>query len=649
MRFCPNCGMEQEETSLSCSNCGFQFDEQGEAKTEPEKKEGAEQNGENYLPREVVPGEVVDTKDLEEQKFDTDSSYVEQPVKKNRKSLFIVIGIVVIVLAAIAAMFFMFRNKGGGAEEETNDARFYHDSDGTAYFVHKQGEVVQIKGDAILGNCSIDKSRYVTLETDGTLFSYDKKGENKEKIAEEVSSIEMVTKDGVLYCTNETLKLSVEDVLQDIADHYKNVIDYDGVEEIFNKVYEDGTVEDAKDMYEELLEEPYDDEKSTDKLYKYFFKTKETVEIGIGQFDYADNSLSVLFADETGIYTLGEMEKEKKKVTSIDNLKDIELLTVSKDGSFGVWTVAESLGELVIYSVENGEKEKIGEMELNDTDHYYSYAHLINNDTEAIIYNSDSEKMYRKKIGEESVSISLGGTAAIGGVFTINNSISKDKDTIDGIYVDVKNDDYEDSLYYIDEKGEREKIISNVMSIEYIKNGKVMYIDQDRNLYVADLGTKEAENVTKIASEVRRGSISNSGEKVYFTKNYNDEDRTYDLYSYDLKSKDADAEKIAEEIGGYNMSEDGSKVAYITDMSTISGNSYSRVGTLYYKEDGKEPVKIKSDVYAILSKGIEGYIDDPGLLFLRYKETNKDKDILYELAYYDGSDCKVIVPEVVQK
>lgn len=133
-----------------------------------------------------------------------------------------------------------------------------------------------------------------------------------------------------------------------------------------------------------------------------------------------------------------------------------------------------------------------------------------------------------------------------------------------------------------DEKGIR--LVTGVTDFQASPNGDfVLYQKHDR-LYISDL--KEERS---IASNVTNFTLSSDMKKVIFKKNY-------DLYVCGLGEKDQ-PEKIAADVS-----------AVISPETEYEKIYYKKDDSLYYKEYGKDAIKVTSEVYNFTDFGTDIFI-----------------------------------------
>lgn len=632
MKICPKCGKEVDDEVRFCNSCGYSFQiEPVDASVENEAETIAE----------------VESNGAEE----TATLFKEPEMKSGSKNAVLILIGSVLVLAAIIAAVILFVPRF--MTNSTNDLisrkmRSFITTSGAASYEKPDHTVLNIEGEFIgcvappSGNC------YVVLTEDGDLLRYDKDGKNEVKIAEDVYNIEGSRDKGFVYSVTGETDATIDDVFNGMYEYFEGEVDMDEIWDVFEEYYPDGTLEDALDFYEYIVEESYG--AVSNKVYcRYLYETGEAVELGGGSYVVAYNSLNMLYTDNEAIYQLNESDTALNKMASIKGTA-ANLVSISNDGNMAIWTETVEDYAKVVYAVEKGEMIKLGDMEIfagyDDT----TYADFFNSDTEVLIYNICSKDVFRKKIGSECVKVSLSGGTDYYGGYSINNYLTDDKGTIGEIYLlsETTENGYEYNLYVIGEDGSKEKLLSEIGGVWLIRSGKIFYSDDNDDLYVADISKSEVTNKVKIGSDISWVDAGSDSNYMYFVDNYDSEAYTYSLNFCDLTQKDISAETIADGVYRYYISAEGKEVAYISDVVEAEDYYATYYGDLYLKKVNAKADLISEEVIAIYynySTYMNAYIDSNELCFLKYKKVKKEL-IQADYSMYNGKETKVIVKNV---
>jgi ribosomal protein L37E len=651
---CPECGKEVSDRSDQCIHCGYPIKEEMDKLKQESQVEEVQQERELEEDNAVTESEQEleqEDEEKEELEVDTDEDIIQNTVENsplsNKDKLsyikhsktFLFSGAIVICLI-LAGVFTIF---GRSSSTELKDAApvLFVDDSGTA-FVQNGKKLIEIKGDAVSGSVSMDGKHIVVLEDDGTLYSYNGKGKNKEKIAEHVSDIAAIRNKGLIYKVETESDTTVDDILEAIVEDYWDFTTIDRVREVFEDELDGETVYDAKAMYYNVIGEFYMDGYTGQDAYRYLFNTKNPVLLGDVEFKIAAYSLNMIFDDSKSVYVWHESDKVPLNVFTYESNEQIELLGASENEKFAAWNVSSD-GMVEVYVLEDNEKIKIGEFEESKYSKYgFSEIAFVNKGTEAIVWNYDSDKIFRKKAGKDPQSIAVGGTVFNSGVFCREGKITANESIkVKELYVQVKSEDESEDInfYCVQENGDREKLLSNVNSIYGIMNKKAYYLTEDNNLYSAELGEKEIKEKTKIASDVEAVNCPNNGSKIYFTKDY--VETKYTLYVVETKDKNPEPEKVGSDVSYYYLSEDGETVAYIADATEFK-DSYNWMGELYVKRMGKDAKKVSSDVLTILPNKEDNKIIEDELSFYKFDHVNDNGDIFGNYVIYNGKDTKTV-------
>ena len=178
-------------------------------------------------------------------------------------------------------------------------------SDGTGYLPRMDGTMLEIRGDVVSLWLLKDRKTAVILERDGTLYTL--AGEEKQTLATEVSSVQIVRSGGVLYLDGEGY------------------------------------------------------------LYRRLFDADEPARLGQNlKAITAETSLTTLFVDaEKNLYLLKEDAQEPEKISQCtQDGADVEIETVTDDGGTAIWVeVNKTARKSSVYLYENGDRSLLGEVD----------------------------------------------------------------------------------------------------------------------------------------------------------------------------------------------------------------------------------------------------------------------------------------------
>lgn len=167
-------------------------------------------------------------------------------------------------------------------------------------------------------------------------------------------------------------------------------------------------------------------------------------------------------------------------------------------------------------------------------------------------------------------------------------------------FTDLKNDARQVSSRLVDDddlKEEELAIYGTVLGCytSVSPDGSVIFFpdkfngsDAGVNLYYRKTGSTE-EDATKIDSDITTYTVNDSATTVTYTKGTGED---CNLYQY--SPKEESKEKIASAVQSCLVSDDGSKILYVTTD-----------GTLYAKNSGEEKVKIASDITALINRSAD--------------------------------------------
>ncbi|MBR5093575.1 MAG: hypothetical protein IK095_00635 [Oscillospiraceae bacterium] len=473
------------------------------------------------------------------------------------------------------------------------------DEEGTLYLSPVTDTAVKIMGDHARASISPDRQKAVVLEQDGqlTLFPQFPEPEGKVTIASEVASIISVKDTCALYTDKE------------------------------------------------------------DVVHRYFYADGTDMALGKQAGYYLEGS-QLLYASDGKIFLLPADATEPEKIGSYESYVSLGLKAVSKNGENAIWCIEDGK-DITVYLYENGEKLKLGTMTLSSS-YGVSRAMFDRSGSCAVAYSLWADVLYLKPAGQEPIKYRLPNEPA-SGPYTINGPFSLDESgSIRGLYILVEGEK-SSSLYYLDDQGEREKLLSGIEEMD-ICNGQLFYIDEDDTLFCAKLDGATVGDPARIASSVDLFDVPYNGDCVYYLKNCDDSEGS--LYVYRVGDKEPT--KISSGVGiiryswsdtiysNYRISTDGKTVYYFKDMETDVGDTYLDIGTLYrYTYGDKESVKISSDVVTgSLSSGLTpGAIDPKSFMYMRYLSAGADRSgntaIYANWVFYNGADSTVVAKDVI--
>ena len=460
------------------------------------------------------------------------------------------------------------------------------DADGVAHIPLMDGTVIKIDDDVKSASITANRATVVVLQNDGTIYFADKDLSNK-----------------------HTLSVDAES---------------------FNNVCDNGFILTDKDGA------------------RYRVQFSDGSEFKIGKFGMikAAKTMTLIYADDQGnVYLLPENAEEAEKIGKYDSY--CTLNAVTNDGSICVWTSRDSSGHRDIYLHENDDTTKIGEYE-STSDYASTYVTFSRDEQFAMIYSYYSDKMWIKKANEEEVAVKLGSDYSSGACPA--GPISKlDSGKITELYVSTEASTGK-NLYYVTLDGEREKVLSKVSS--WVIRGKnIFYCNTDQELYVGKLEGASIAEETRIASSVSDIRSSYDGQYIYYLKDVDDE--LGNLYVFKVGEKEP--KKIATDVGCvgtsglYYVCRDGKSVIYFKDLEDLSA-SYEDYGTLYtWSYSSGESTKICNDVMEFsLLNGVNSYgYDTSALMFNRYDEVDKDKNVLVTWMFYNGKEAVKVVSDII--
>lgn len=389
----------------------------------------------------------------------------------------------------------------------------------------------------------------------------------------------------------------------------------------------------------------FTDEK--DISYRVQFGVEEFVALGENVARaVAENNTSVLYATDDGkLYILAAESTEAEKVGTFDD--SVLVTAISDNANIAVWLLND--GNEYTPVIRNGEDKKTGE---SYTAKYSGFNVEFSKDQKMAVMGSyNSNTVYIVKEGEETEKISLPDNLANTVFYSGNGEMSRSNAAdISSIFVSVETSSGV-SLYSLTLDGDKDRLLSNVARA-MIHNGKAVYVDEDENLCFAPITSSGIGDEKKISGDARQLDFSETGEYLFFTKNYDGDTATLCAYSF----KDDSVQKISSGVNGiYYISSDGATVYFFKNVERVK-DTYTYYGDLYrwtYAKKDAESEKIASDVltYTLTSFLDSGELDKNAILLEKFNavtETDGKTSISYDLLKYDGKETAKLQSDLIK-
>lgn len=508
---------------------------------------------------------------------------------------------IALALALLLCLSLAACGKDGGAGKSAGKAaepaalRGKVTEDGTAYLPCMNGEVFEIKGDAVSAWLLADRKTAVVLEEDGRLYFTVKGQEEKTEIADNATEINAVRATGVLYTAGG-------------------------------------------------------------ELMRYTFADGQSVSFGKDMaVAVAENTLALVLADDEGsILIAPESAGEAEKIGSYDDSVYVE--EVSNDGTTAVWVDKDTSEDtLTIFLYADGERTKLG---TADSSYDYTNAVIANDGSFVAVANGYFDTLYWKLKDGEVVSARLGDTLASSTMYNAAGRLDTNSTSCEGLYVMVEGSDG-NSLYYIDSEGGREKLVSKVDTYQvaagvlcYLTEEKELYrtkVDgaklEEEEKIAGDVECFElSENGSYVYylknydQEEQTGALY----RLDLTKKDAETEKiASDAYSMYFNYLDI-------LLQNFYVTDDGKSVYYFRNVEEIAG-TYSDSGTLMMATVGsEEPVKIGTEVLvgAPTSARKDESLDAKSILFEKYITTDENDEVIANWMYWNGTEAAVMGREV---
>ncbi|MDO4478787.1 MAG: zinc ribbon domain-containing protein [Lachnospiraceae bacterium] len=329
---------------------------------------------------------------------------------------------------------------------------------------------------------------------------------------------------------------------------------------------------------------------------------------------------------------LVKLNADSEEMEKIGTCKKMQQMDITDQGDMALW-VDESDG-VTVYAYEDDTKTKVAELS-DDED-----VDLLLSKDQGTCLVVAKEKLWIKRVGAEAVPVNMPSSGSIDDVYTAQGEIeSVDVAKNDYFYV-VADGSSNSNLYAVGMDGERERVLANVY-VSNIANGRIVWMDEEENLYHGKLNGTTISDETRIASEGMSIRCSKDMKTVLFFKNVSDDEGTLCCW----RENKSDIEKIAKDINIYTritIGESDNAVYYLAETESISnGSIFDVYGTLMrWKSGADKAERLTSD---IMSTNF-GRQMGKTLTFLRYQGSDKkNDDICYaDLVAVDGKNVSTI-------
>ncbi len=531
---------------------------------------------------------------------------IENSINENNKRIFdgkkkIIVaaglGIVVAFVLFVAALCMKGMFRGGESVSVNAPISAAKNMKKMAYVPLMDGNTIQFEN-VSEAYITPDREHIVVINTDGECFFTDQDQSKKVKVSETAEKIRYLMDEGVIYCDKTAL------------------------------------------------------------WHRYIFENESDVILGKTEdIEVSASDLNIAFVnDDNEVYSLtGDSDESIKLGNYEDNCR---LLSVSDDGKTVFWEDYND-DEVNVYIYADEEKTKICTFETESA----GTCVFQNADNDyAVIVNDGSDELFILQGTDEPIKAELGNKISSPYIYTENGMLNDDeKSKFSGVYIALEGENEESNLYYIDKKGNRERVVSNIGEFT-IYNGHLYYIDENKNLKNAVLSGEKIRDEKKIAGDVESISSTCRNGYLYFVRDMSSKNSTGSLY---VSRKGEEPIKITSDMSFYKydgytigrypwimlqieISQDGRSVYYYQDEKDID-DSYEEVGELYrFTYGASDSEKISSDVliYSLNSGLTETMINDKSFIYKKFS-TVRDEKVLADWFYFDGKESHKMASNVI--
>ncbi|MCR4762598.1 MAG: hypothetical protein K5696_03635 [Lachnospiraceae bacterium] len=380
--------------------------------------------------------------------------------------------------------------------------------------------------------------------------------------------------------------------------------------------------------------------RAKDGTYLYRCDKKESVRLSKEDCDgfcFSEKGGNLLYGMGSSIYLLTDSMKEPEKIGKFD--EDWKPLYLSDDGSVAYWALDTGNSEgrdntYEIYSFRKGERNKVCKYDA------VFFPNLMFNKSQSygILAQHDRESLYVLDKKGNAVKVGFGNPLDLrkGYIYTAKTSFYEDESSsFPGMYFAVQgNDDKTSRLYYVDKKGEREKVMSDIEGDWCVADGYLYYMTDDE-LHCAKLNGESVTKDERIAADIDRWLSARDG-YIYYVRDIEKDKNGNEFGTVYVYKKGKKTVKVSSDVWLKEafFSPDGKTVYFFKDP-----NKYYDNATLYRSEFGrKTAVRIADSVcLSGISDGTGNtYENLLGDRFTFYREIDKQD---YHWMFYNGKEA----------
>lgn len=396
------------------------------------------------------------------------------------------------------------------------------------------------------------------------------------------------------------------------------------------------------------------------KLYRVSFDDNSILEVGDCEDSiYSTDGSLCLFSANGEIFKLSYDVDSPESIGTYNKVYSPKMLFISNDGTVSIWAERFEGESYRIYICDNDNVSEISETSPDGYDIGVKIYSTFDN-KKIVMIDENEHSVFIKYRDKDVQKIKLPGQIDSFNFCTANGNVKNESSsTSNSYYISVEGFDESfpslKNVYYLSDDGLSERVLTDIIQFGVYKN-KIYYIDEDMDLYTAELDKYNAFNQEKIASDTNTLTVSGNGEYVYYMKNC--EDDSGELHCYNSKTKDV--QKISLDVYCMTFSltflstidfliecDDNKSIYYYKNME-IGSDPFYMYGELFLYDSTKhENKKIGSDVllFTASSGYVSGNLNKNNIVYQKYVEINNG-DVISDLMYYNGENTFKLASDI---
>lgn len=378
---------------------------------------------------------------------------------------------------------------------------------------------------------------------------------------------------------------------------------------------------------------------------RYRFSDKKVTMVGYAK-KYtlsADYSSALILSDDLELISLCKDAPEPTVIPYEGDRSALQPLGISNDGTAVCFTAMDPSGKRAFYYSSEGENELLGTVDtkkLKETTLSFSP-----DGSELILAAEDTDFLFIREKGGEIRKIELDGK--IGSTIFSDHGSLEEAFSLSPLYFTLENSKGVRSLYRLDDKGNQEKLLTDVTQWE-LRGDKVYYRSKAFELSVATLKDGKVDHIDMICDESMFFQATLDGSAVFYYS-LSDSDSLFvgDLYCAQYGSAPV---RLARDCNflTLKLSTDSKHYAFSANAVVLDSMGLSTSGDLYYGKIGEAPEKIDSNAIDLFGQYENSHFFTKNFCYLKRVSTDEDWAIC-TLNYFNGKQARQLASDINHK